>query len=412
MFRLGIAAYTLDDASSSVIREAMSDIQLVRSRLELGTGGIDGAVARYASGDETPDLLVVQSSENAEGVRAQLEALSGVVSPGTQLLLVGTVDSIDFYREIRDMGIGQYLLAPVTTANFLRAIKDVFGQGRSSARGRVIAVTGSKGGTGASTVSHNLAWSLARLYGKPVSLVDLDLHFGTGSIDFNHESRAGFRDALDVAANGSVVDESYIERLFSKESETLWLLASAPNMQDSSRLMVPDHVEAVLDTVARMSDFVVLDVPHLWNPATGNVLLMADEVVVVTEPSLTGLRNTQLMFEAIGSGKPQGTFLRYVINGVGLNGDTEVGGKDFSETVGSAPLLSFPWAPAVFRAAGAQGRMLGESKKNAKLVASFDELARTVAGRPGEGAAPAAAKKAGFLSSLMGGKAKAAKPKG
>lgn len=381
MFRLGIAAWMLDDAATAVLREAMRDILLVRSNLETHEGGLAAAIAHYATGTETPDLLFVQSRDGIEVVKEQLEQLAGTVSPGTQVVVLGTVDSIEFYRQVIELGVGQYLLEPLTRDRFISAITDVFGAESAVARGRIIAVIGAKGGVGASTVAHNIAWSLAAKYSTSVSLLDLDLHWGTVGIDFNHEQRSGLRDAaIQLATTGSL-EEAFVERLFTKETDHLWLLASNPSMADSETLLTPEVMEGVIDTVARMSSFVVLDLPHVWSTAIGNTLVMADEAIVVAEPSLSGLRNTQLLFETLNPSKPQGTFLRYVVNGTGLDGGTEVGEKDFAEAVGSPPVLTLPWAPAVFRNAGAQGRMLGQTKGQAKLAASFTGLAERVSGR-------------------------------
>lgn len=381
MFRLGIAAWMLDDIATAVLDEAMRDILLVRSQLEKHEGGLTAAIAHYSAGAETPELLFVQSRDGIAVVKEQLEQLAGTVSPGTQVVVLGTIDSIEFYRQVIELGVGQYLLEPLTKDRFITAITDVFGAESAVTRGRVIAVIGAKGGVGASTVAHNIAWALATKYEKPVSLLDLDLHWGTVGIDFNHEQRSGLRDAAIQLATTGALEEAFVERLFTKETDHLWLLASNPSMADSEALLTPEVMEGVIDTVARMSSFVVLDLPHMWNTAIGNTLVMADEAVVVTEPSLSGLRNTQLLFETLNPAKPQGTFLRYVVNGTGLDGATEVGDKDFTEAVGSAPLLSLPWTPAVFRGAGAQGRMLGQTKGQAKLAASFTGLAERLSGR-------------------------------
>lgn len=400
-----------DQQSADAISAAMLDIGLVRSTLEMSQGGVRAAIDRFSKEDCDRDLLLVQSDCDEAELRTELEELSAHVASGTQVVLVGRVDSIEFYRSIIDLGIGQYVLAPLTPQGFMRAVKDVFGAERAVARGRTIAVVGAKGGVGASTLAHNLAWSLSAMYGKPVSLVDLDLHFGTAGIDYNHETRFGLRDALSQVVGMGSIDETLLERLFSKETDTLWLLASMPSMQDSTSLMTPDALQAVVDAVARMSDFVVLDVPHVWNPTTGAALLMADEVVIVSEPSLQGLRNTQLMFESIGPGKPQGTFLRYVLTNSGLDKASEIAAKEFSEAVGSAPLLTMPWLPAAFRAAGNHGRMIADGKANAKAAASFTALAKSVSGPetavPGAVAKKPASKPGkGFMASLRRGKGK------
>jgi Flp pilus assembly CpaE family ATPase len=51
----------------------------------------------------------------------------------------------------------------------------------------VIAVVGAKGGDGASTVAHNLAWSLASLTEMSTIIADFDLAFGTAGLDYNQD---------------------------------------------------------------------------------------------------------------------------------------------------------------------------------------------------------------------------------
>lgn len=413
MYRLTIEAFVLDDATGAALREAMADISLVRSRLTVlpGGGGIDAAVTHYAeTGKPTPDLLVVQSNRDEDGVMAQLDALSEHVSPGTQLLLIGAVNSIGFYRTVIDQGVGQYMLSPVTGADFMRAIRDVFGAEKSRERGRVVAVAGAKGGVGSSTIAHNIAWSLEAAFSRPTAILDLDLTFGTVAINYNHDPRTGMRDALARASQVADLDEAYLERLFDRESDTLWLLASNPSLTaDSMSLMSQEALERVLDVAARMAAYTVLDVPHAWTPATAYALMLADEAVVVSDPSIQGLRNTQLMFDALAPNKPQGTHLRYVLNMVGIDRNSEVADKEFSEAIGSAPLATLPWNPGLFRAAGAYGQMVGDIKRGHKLVGTFDAMARRLSGvgtEDADAAKAAKAKSGGFLSGLFGGSKK------
>lgn len=408
MFRVTIAGFVLGDESEAAITGAMTDVLLLRSRAEVVRGGIDAATARYADGEGTPEMLLVESDGDAATLRESLDRLSGLVSPNTRVVVVGRVDSIEFYREIMDLGVSQYLLAPLTREGVLRAVRDAFGSERAIERGRVIAVFGAKGGCGASSVAQNIAWSLARIQDRPVSLIDVGLHFGSVGMNYNHDNRFGLRDALIQVGSLGSIEESFLERLFSKESDSLWLLASAPSLLDASGVYTPENLDAVVDASARMADFVVLDMPHHWDPAAASVLLSADEVLVVSEPTLHGLRCTQMVFETVGPNKPANTFLRYLVNMSGVDRATELGAKDFSEAVGSAPMAVLPWMPAAFRASSLQGRMLGDVKGTAKLVATFDDLARRLSGRKETAEAP----RAGLLASLFGKGSKASKKKG
>lgn len=398
MYRLNIAAFVIDPPTRAALETAMEDISLFRSSLEMHDGGIEAAIAHYAD-FATPDLVFVQSNAERDGLVRQLERLSPVVSEGTQVIVGGTVDSIDFYRSLMEIGVGQYVLTPLDAGSFLRAVRDVYGADKSAERGRRIAVLGAKGGIGASTVAHNVAWALARRYVRPVSLVDLDLHFGTAGIDFNHEPKFGLRDALNQADR---LDEALMERLFTKDDDNLWLLASPPSLAEAD-LMSAERLEAVLEQVARMSTFVVLDIPHLWSGAIADALLVADEVLVVVEPDLPGLRNAQMLFETLGPARPNGSALRYVLNNVGLNRSTELSAKDFAETLGASAEAVIAWDPGTFRAASCNGQMIGEMRGKAKLAAQFDDLAQRLSGRRSDESARG---RGGLLAALLGGKKK------
>jgi pilus assembly protein CpaE len=383
MYRIAIEAFVLDEGVHSALNTAMGDISLFRSTMRIYEGGLQAACARYAT-ERSPDLVVVQSDASRERLEAQLERLSEVMSAGTQVVVVGVIDSIEFYRGLMEMGVGSYMLSPITARDFLKSVNEIFGHGKDAERGRVIAVIGSKGGVGASTVAHNLASSIARLYGRPTSLVDMDIHFGTGGMDFNHETRSGIRDAL---VHWERLDEGMLERYFVKESDKLWLLVSNPALGDAD-VLTPESVQKVVDVVARMSSYVVVDVPHAWTGAVGEVLLSCEEMVVVSEADLVGLRNTQLLFDAVGPNRPQGTNMRCVLNNVGVDKATELGPKDFTDTLGAPPSAAIPWDPATFRLASCNGSMIHDLGGKAKLAAVFDNLATLVAGAKSQSAGP------------------------
>src|SRR5690606_28842833 len=79
------------------------------------------------------------------------------------------------YRELVRRGISDYLISPLAPLDIVRAVSGVFSAPDSEPVGRVIAVVGAKGGVGASTVGHNIAFSLARDLSLDTVIADLDL---------------------------------------------------------------------------------------------------------------------------------------------------------------------------------------------------------------------------------------------
>ena len=74
-------------------------------------------------------------------------------------------------------------------------LQPVLGDG-GCAVGRIIAVVGAKGGVGASTVAHNVAWTIARDLALDSVVIDLDLAFGTASLDYNQDPVQGIANAV------------------------------------------------------------------------------------------------------------------------------------------------------------------------------------------------------------------------
>ena len=91
--------------------------------------------------------------------------------------------------------------------------------------GRTIAVVGAKGGVGASTVAHNIAWAIARDLELDAVVTDLDLPFGTAGLDYNQDPPQGIADAV---FSPERMDGAFVDRLLSKCTDHLSLLAAPP----------------------------------------------------------------------------------------------------------------------------------------------------------------------------------------
>ena len=96
----------------------------------------------------------------------------------------------------------------------------------------MIAVVGAKGGVGASTVAHNLAWSLASVTEMATIIADLDLAFGTAGLDYNQDPPQGVAEAV-----------------FAPSASTpCWWTGCSPNAATNlSLLAAPATLDRVLD---------------------------------------------------------------------------------------------------------------------------------------------------------------------
>ena len=124
---------------------------------------------------------------------AAVNALAEACDIGTRVVALGTVNDVTLYRELRALGVDDYLIKPVTPDQLETALAHTAPRpapGTTDAEGpaELYLMCGVRGGIGASTVALNVAWVLAHEWDRRVALADLDLQFGTAALSLDLES--------------------------------------------------------------------------------------------------------------------------------------------------------------------------------------------------------------------------------
>jgi pilus assembly protein CpaE len=254
-------------------------------------GGSREALEFLADG-KTPKLLIVDVSDASNPLTALLPIIAAY-SEQTRLIAIGTANDITIYREMIEAGIAEYLVKPVTERALVAALTrldDKPSQVAAAAapeRRPVIAVVGTRGGVGASTLAINCAWLAANEFKRRASLLDLDLQHGTVALALDIEPTHGLREALE---NPSRIDSLFINSATVKIGERLAVMA-AEEAPDGEVAYDPAAIDLLIDELSRQSDCVIVDVPRGFAAVRARVLGHATEVVVATDLSLAGLRD-------------------------------------------------------------------------------------------------------------------------
>src|SRR6202000_1217793 len=143
----------------------------------------------------------------------------------------------------------------------------------------------------------------------------------------------------------------------------------------------PESYEAVIDAVRQTTPWVVLDMPHGWQPWIKSALPAADDIVIVATPDLTSLRNAKNIIELVKNARPNDNPPRLVINQVGMPKRPEIPSKDFAETMGVDPAAIIAFEPALFGQAANNGQMVIEVQPKAPVSESVRRLCRAITGR-------------------------------
>ena len=287
--RVSVQAFCETVETAAAIQAAGEDRRLARAHLRIQMGGLVAAIEAYQS-SATPNVIILKFESRNEDILGGLDQLAPVCDAATRVIIIGRMNDVRLYRELVRRGVSDYLIAPVGALQVVRAVCGLFSAPDAKPVGRVIAVVGAKGGVGASTVAHNIAFSIARDLTLDSVVTDLDLAFGTAGLDFNQDPPQGIAEAV---FSPDRIDDAFIDRLLSKCTDHLSLLA-APATLDHVYDFGADAFEAIFNSLRATVPCVVLDVPHQWTGWTKQTLVGADDILIVAAPDLANLRNTKI----------------------------------------------------------------------------------------------------------------------
>ncbi|HEV2557610.1 MAG TPA: AAA family ATPase [Microvirga sp.] len=375
--RVTIQAFCETEAVSQALQAAGHDRRMQRARTSVSMGGPAAALAAFAA-EPTPNLIVIESSQERTALLADLDRLSEFCDAGTKVLVIGHVNDVLLYRELTRRGVSDYLIAPVATLDVVQAISDVFQNPGADPIGRTIAVVGAKGGVGASTIAHNLAWAIARKLATATTIVDLDIAFGTAGLDFNQDPPQGVAEAVFAPDR---IDANLVDRLLSKCGDNLNLLAASA-MLDRTVDLTETALDQLLDILRSTTPTIVLDMPHTWTSWARRTLVSADDLVIVGAPELASLRNTKNMVDVLRNARPNDRPPRVVLNLTGMPKRPEIPSAEFAKAIGVDLAATVPFDAQLFGTAANNGQMIAEVQPGGKVNELFVDLAAAIMGRP------------------------------
>lgn len=198
----------------------------------------------------------------------------------------------------------------------------------------VCAFACTKPGSGASTIAAQVAFAIRRLTGKRVLLADFDLTGGTIGFYLKAQNPYSLLDALElqnqldpVAFNSMITTVDGVDVLASPEEPHLGPV-------DATRL------EAVLDVMRNLYDFVILDLPTVFDRSSLLSLAQADSGFLITTaelPSLHLTRKALQMLQQLGFDKER---LRVIVNR--LNRKDGLDGNDLGKMFNAGVHTTLP----------------------------------------------------------------------
>ena len=400
--RPSLLGFITDARSEEALREGLAEV--TAEQLDIRRGGVRtavGAMQKLA----TPKVLVVDVSGEDQPLTA-LGDLAHVVEPDVCVLVIGETNNVDFYREVtRGMGAADYLAKPLTrdivARHFSAFLRGKTPAAQAALGGRVIALTGVRGGVGATTLAVNLAWNFGVVMRRHTVLVDPNIQTGSAAFLLNVQPGPGLRVALEAPER---LDSLLAERAAQPAGDRLHVLAGEEALAIQPN-PAPGAAHVLLDALRSRYNFIVADVPFAPVPLYRDLLDLVDQRVLVMEPTLAAVRDT-LRLLALPAAHGQSHRAIVVLNRVGVPGGltrrqvedalkikVDVAIPDLPRQVGMAATLG---EPAMAHSSGFRSGILELTRQvgGQRLLDSASDAAAA--------AAVANAKKSRFKMRLLG----------
>ena len=324
--RVAIQAFCETPEISDAMQAASVDRRMDKTHLKVQMGGAAAAAESYRY-SPTPNVIILESVNGRGEILTHLDTLAEVCDAGTKVVVIGHINDVVLYRELVRRGISDYLIAPISTIEIVRALSDLFAAPDAEPVGRTIAIVGTRGGIGTSTIAHNVSYALGRQLNIETVLVDLDLPFGTAGLDFNQDPLQGIADAVFAPDR---LDANLLDRLTTACGEHLNLLA-APATLDRLYDFAETSFDGVVELLQSSVPAIVLDVPHMWTGWTRRLLVGADRIVMVASPDLASLRNAKNMLDVFRQARQHDAKPHLVMNMVGVPKRPEIAVAEFGQ---------------------------------------------------------------------------------
>ena len=187
--RISVQAFCETPDAVAVVEFAAVDRRMDKAHVKVHMGGVAAAIEAFRSAP-TPNLIVLESIDDAQMLISQLETLSESCDSGTKVVVLGHVNDISLYRALMSRGVSDYIVAPIDVLGFIARISDLYNiaPSRSDASSRSSAPRAASAPPASRIISPGRSRALCRC--RPSSPISIFRSARRGSISIRIRRRA------------------------------------------------------------------------------------------------------------------------------------------------------------------------------------------------------------------------------
>lgn len=369
------------------------DSKLIKVSLLYGTGSPNPEYQEFFSAIENLNLL--QEAEDPETFLSQqhekhpdlvlvdLNGSSIVPSwlnsfiaglPQTEVMVCSHSRDPDFLIRVMKLRAGGFIPLPLNQAEFLATLDRIRaerGQRRKQSQNQVLAVTGTKGGVGTTSIATNLAVALAEINPGEVILVDLARPFSHVGQFLDLKCSHTIMDLVNSADN---LDQMFVQKIVQKHKTNLDVLLSYPDYHLDAN-SVPDigAMGKIFTNLRASYKWVVVDLGVWPDQFYARVLQNAEQILLVTELTLPNLQNMKIIKALFQDLLLDDAKVTVLVNHYSKN--YALGIKDIKNIMPRSVLHTLPHEYSTIIEAINQGETLADVAPRSKLWRRLKEVA-------------------------------------
>lgn len=259
-------------------------------------------------GRQRPNVVLVGFDANYQEA-VQLGQHISVEFPNTTLVAYSQASDPERIRAAMRSGFREFVVLPDDSELLRQAVHDAaYSPEVDEDRGEIIAICGSKGGVGVTSLAINLAAELCPVH--RVALVDMDFSMGDVASYLDLRPKKSINEVMQDLDR---LDERMLAGSLARHPSQVHVLAQPHQMVDAEMVKGED-VMRLLQVCASSYQYVMVDCGCHIDEATLTTMSMADLIFLVCNPTVQSVKNAWRrlqLFEGLGIEKER---LRLIVN--------------------------------------------------------------------------------------------------
>src|SRR5215467_12235316 len=382
-----VVALTTDAGFGEELQAAFAaDAQTTLALIAGNLAALEGDLDLEGAGVVVIDLDAAQPGE-----MQALERLIARLGAWPPVVVIAQAFDAGVARALVQMRVSDFLVKPVMLTELVRTCVRVAktpaktpATSQESTEAKIYTFLPAVGGAGVTTLALQSAMLLLTSNPRGPSstcLVDLDFQHGACADYLDLEPRLNLSE---IEPRPERLDRQLLEVMLSHHPSGLAVIA-APNRPAEMRSFDPDVVTRLLDMVSTQFDYVVFDMPRTWFSWTDSVLLGSNELFIVSQMTVPGLRHAKQLVEAIRERLGDGPKPKVIVNRFEQQMfSSGLRKNDIEQVLGDSFASCIPNHYAIVREAIDRGVPLEEVKPGNKITLALKKIILPQAEAAGE----------------------------